>query len=53
MTSRVWYLDHAESDCVLKVYSEDRAMHYVMYDGCVIIDYQTYKLKAKEYGQEI
>lgn len=53
MARRVWYLHHAESECVMKVYSDDEAMHHVMYDGCDIINFLAYKRLAKEYGQDI
>ncbi len=50
---RVWYAHHAESDCVLKTYNHDELMEYVMYNGCDIIDFLTYKQLAEKYGQEI
>mgnify|MGYP007022322467 CR=1 FL=1 len=48
---KVWYLNHAESESVLKVYSLKTAMRCCEVDGCDMISRKTYLRLRKEYGQ--
>lgn len=46
---RVWFLHHAESECVLKVYSEGEVEICVDRDQCDLIPFRYYEILRKKY----
>lgn len=52
-TLRVWYIHHAESEALFKLYDEDEVMECIEGGGCDSIGFHTYQKLRRQYVQGI